>query len=197
MFTTTTIHLHHHRLLLFALTLLCLSTVTAAVKCYDCVGEDCVGQFCHGDYCMLSKYAPRWGTMEWGEPRTVKGCMSGPLLRKGVRNHCEAEEEEGEDVFTCFCDKNYCNGPKQVRKLDVEPIELYKCVCDGAHCKGRTCLGELCSYVVNHKTKETEQGCINASIPLIERRTAGACMMPPITGAMHHTIAKDAEALLK
>lgn len=54
----------------------------------------------------------------------------------------------------------------------------------------------MCSYVVNHKTKEFEQGCVNASVPLVERRSAGACMVPPITGAMHHTVAKSAEDLL-
>lgn len=33
-------------------------------------------------------------------------------------------------------------------------------------------------------------------MPLIERRSSGACMIPPITGAMHHTVAKTAEDLL-
>uniref|UniRef100_A0A0K0D323 SCP domain-containing protein n=1 Tax=Angiostrongylus cantonensis TaxID=6313 RepID=A0A0K0D323_ANGCA len=55
----------------------------------------------------------------------------------------------------------------------------------------------LCSYVVNHRTKEVEKGCVNASVPLVERRSMGACMIPPITGAMHHTVAKDASDLLK
>jgi hypothetical protein len=40
------------------------------------------------------------------------------------------------------------------------------------------------------------KGCVNASVPLVERRSAGACMIPPITGAMHHTVAKNAEDLL-
>lgn len=185
------------RLLRLGLALLCLSTTTAAVKCFDCVGEDCVGQFCHGDYCMVSRYAPRWGMAEWGEPQTIKGCMSGEMVRRDVREHCEASIEEGVDVFTCFCKTEYCNGAERVRKLKIEPVELYTCVCKGAHCKGNTCIGELCSFVLNHKSKQTEQGCINATVPLIERRTAGACMMPPITGAMHHSIAKDAQDLLK
>ncbi len=174
-----------------------LSAVATAVKCFDCVGDDCVSAFCEGEYCVVSKYAPRWGTAEWGEPRTIKGCMSGSMLRKDVRSHCEASVESGVEVFTCFCNEDYCNSPNKVDTLEIEPVELYTCVCDGAHCNGPTCKGELCSYVVNHKNKKTEQGCVNASIPLIERRTAGACMLPPITGAMHHTIAKDAEDLLK
>ncbi|EPB66838.1 hypothetical protein ANCCEY_14067, partial [Ancylostoma ceylanicum] len=64
------------------------------------------------------------------------------------------------------------------------------CVCSGKHCKEDTCIGEMCSYVINHRTKEIEQGCVNASVPLVERRSMGACMIPPITGAMHHTVAK-------
>jgi len=153
--------------------------------------------FCEGDYCVLSHYAPRWGTVEWDEPRVVKGCMTGKMLRSDVRSHCETADEDGEEVFTCFCDsKNYCNGDKATRKLEVQPVSLLTCVCDGRHCKGKTCIGELCSYVVNHKTKEVEQGCVNASVPLIERRSSGACMVPPITGAMHHTVAKTPEELL-
>uniref|UniRef100_A0A914C7I0 Uncharacterized protein n=1 Tax=Acrobeloides nanus TaxID=290746 RepID=A0A914C7I0_9BILA len=156
-----------------------------------------MGSFCEGDYCVLSHYAPRWGTIEWGDPKVVKGCMSGTMLRKDVRSHCEVADANGEDVFTCFCNnKDYCNGDKAVDKLDTEPVQLLTCACEGAHCKSPTCLGELCSYVVNHKTKQTEQGCVNASVPLVERRSAGACMIPPITGAMHHTVAKNAEDLL-
>ncbi|KAK6010511.1 hypothetical protein OSTOST_24461, partial [Ostertagia ostertagi] len=78
------------------------------------------------------------------------------------------------------------------------------CVCSGAHCKGETCLGELCSYVINHRTKEVEKGCVNASVPLVERRSMGSCMIPPITGAMHHysrqstgSMFQDASDLLK
>ncbi|KAI6233050.1 hypothetical protein M3Y99_00966200 [Aphelenchoides fujianensis] len=165
-----------------------------AVKCLDCVGRDCMGTFCHGDLCVLSHYAPRWGDIEWGKPQVVKGCLSGKMIRGDIQGHCEAADAEGEDIFTCFCDTDFCNG-KAVNRLEVEQVE---CVCNGPHCKGqKTCLGELCSHVTNHKTKEVEQGCVNASVPLIERRTAGACMIPPITGAMHHSVAKEAQDLLK
>lgn len=37
---------------------------------------------------------------------------------------------------------------------------------------------------------------MNASVPLIERRSADSCMIPPITGAMHHTVSKDPHELL-
>lgn len=105
--------------------------------------------------------------------------------------------EPFQDTFTCFCDTNNCNG-KAVRRLEVEQVDLVECVCKGSHCNGqKTCLGELCSYVTNHGTKEVEQGCVNASVPLVERRSAGACMIPPITGAMHHSVAKDAKELMK
>ncbi|KAI6208007.1 hypothetical protein M3Y96_00069100 [Aphelenchoides besseyi] len=167
-----------------------------AVKCLDCVGRNCMGSFCNGDLCVLSHYAPRWGDTEWGRPQVVKGCMSGKMLRTDVQSHCEAADSRGNDIFTCFCNTDFCNGA--VNKLEVEEVELLQCVCKGEHCDGReTCVGELCSYVTNHRTHEVEQGCVNASVPLIERRTIGACMIPPITGAMHHTVAKTAADLLK
>ncbi|RCN52221.1 hypothetical protein ANCCAN_01653 [Ancylostoma caninum] len=182
-----------------ALVLLSLLTATAsAVKCLDCVGKDCMGSFCEGDYCMLSQYAPRWGTIEWGKPEVVKGCMTGSLLRDDIRDHCETADEQGKEVFTCFCNgRDNCNGGRALQRLEVEPVELLTCVCSGKHCKDDTCIGEMCSYVINHRTKEIEQGCVNASVPLVERRSMGACMIPPITGAMHHTVAKDASDLLK
>ncbi|KAL6732824.1 hypothetical protein Aduo_003541 [Ancylostoma duodenale] len=380
-----------------ALVLLSLLSPTAsAVKCLDCVGKDCMGSFCEGDYCMLSQYAPRWGTIEWGKPEVVKGCMTGSLLRDDIRDHCETADEQGKvdirhcvapvitrysvalvitrysvapvitrysvapvitphcvapmgtqrcvapvdtrhcvtpvitrysvapvitrysvapvitlhcvapvitphcvasvitrysgapvitphcvapmgtqrcvapvdirhcvapvitlhcvapvitrysvapvitphcvapmgtqrcvapvdtrhcvapmgtlhcvapvitphcvasEVFTCFCNgRDNCNGGRALQRLEVEPVELLTCVCSGKHCKDDTCIGEMCSYVINHRTKEIEQGCVNASVPLVERRSMGACMIPPITGAMHHTVAKDASDLLK
>ncbi|KAK6042301.1 hypothetical protein COOONC_20194 [Cooperia oncophora] len=102
------------------------------------------------------------------------------------------------EKFTCFCNgRDNCNGGRALQKLEVETVELLTCVCSGSHCKGETCLGELCSYVINHRTKETERGCVNATVPIVERRSMGSCMIPPITGAMHHTVAKDASDLLK
>ncbi|CAI4230147.1 unnamed protein product [Auanema sp. JU1783] len=166
-----------------------------SVKCMDCVGIDCMGSFCYGEYCVISNYAPRWGTVEWGHPEVVKGCMNGTLLRSDIRDHCEVADID-DDPFTCFCNGHLCNG-KNTRKLEKEVVELVTCRCSGSHCRGKsTCSGEMCSYVINHRTKEIEQGCVNATVPLVERRSLGACMIPPITGAMHHTVAKDAESLL-
>ncbi|VDK68839.1 unnamed protein product [Litomosoides sigmodontis] len=174
----------------------CILPLCSAVKCLDCVGKNCMGTFCEGDYCMLGTYAPRWGTVEWGEPRTVKGCMSGRMLEKNIRSHCETADEDSEEPFTCFCNRDYCNNDKAIRRLESAVVPLITCVCRGAHCESRTCIGEMCSYVFNHRTKKSEQGCVNASVPLIERRSAGSCMIPPITGAMHHTISKDPHELL-
>lgn len=146
---------------------------------------------------MVSQYAPRWGSARWGEPEVVKGCASGKMLSQDVRSHCEFAEGSDEP-FTCFCNgKDLCNSRKSLRKIEREDVELVQCVCNGAHCKNdKTCVGELCTYVKNHKTKQVEQGCTNASVPLIERRAIGSCMAPPITGAMHHNVAKDAQSLL-
>ncbi|KAK6106699.1 hypothetical protein QQG55_25255 [Brugia pahangi] len=174
----------------------CFLPLCNAVKCLDCVGKDCMGTFCEGDYCMLGTYAPRWGTVEWGEPRTVKGCVSGRMLEKNIRSHCETADENGQEPFTCFCDRDYCNNDKAIRRLEISPVALITCVCKGAHCESKTCTGEMCSYVINHRTKKSEQGCVNSSVPLIERRSAGSCMIPPITGAMHHTVSKDPHELL-
>ncbi|TKR92457.1 hypothetical protein L596_007104 [Steinernema carpocapsae] len=186
------LRIHCVFLLLFAFVL----SGSDAVKCWDCVGKDCMGSFCEGEYCVMTEYAPRWGESAWGESKVVKGCMSGTMVRKDIRNHCEAVDDNGEEVFTCFCGKDYCNGPKRVQNLKVDAVPLVKCVCKGKHCRGRTCQGELCTYVKNLVTGETEQGCINASVPIVERRSVGACMVPPITGAMHHTLARSAEDLL-
>uniref|UniRef100_A0A915AWS4 Uncharacterized protein n=1 Tax=Parascaris univalens TaxID=6257 RepID=A0A915AWS4_PARUN len=173
-----------------------LADICESVKCLDCVGRDCMGTFCEGDYCLMANYAPRWGTIEWGEPRVVKGCISGKMLENNIRSHCETVDEFGEEIFTCFCDEDYCNGEKAIQRLQRTPVSLVTCICNGAHCTDKTCIGELCSYVINHRTHKSEQGCVNASVPLIERRSAGACMIPPITGAMHHTVSKDPHELL-
>uniref|UniRef100_A0AC35UEJ1 Activin_recp domain-containing protein n=1 Tax=Rhabditophanes sp. KR3021 TaxID=114890 RepID=A0AC35UEJ1_9BILA len=177
----------------------CLVNDCDATKCLDCVGEDCMGSFCEGDYCMVGSYAPRWGSTEWGKPTTVKGCLTGDMINPKLKDHCETAERDPSKLFACFCkDKQNCNASANQKKLPQQPISLLKCACKGSHCEGKKyCRGELCSYVVNHRTRAFEQGCINGSVPLIERRTAGACMMPPITGAMHHTLAKSAEDLVR
>jgi hypothetical protein len=70
--------------------------VVDAVKCLDCVGENCMGNFCEGDVCVMSHYAPRWGNVQWANPQVVKGCLSGKMVRKDIRSHCEAADAEGD-----------------------------------------------------------------------------------------------------
>ncbi|KAF1767130.1 hypothetical protein GCK72_007088 [Caenorhabditis remanei] len=177
--------LSHSSLLLFIAQI----TISDAVKCHDCVGMDCTGSFCNGDYCMMSQYAPRWGILPWEVSELVKGCVNGSMLAKDIRDHCEYAN--GSDKpFTCFCNgEDLCNTRGKLRKVEKEDVEFVQCVCDGAHCRTdeKTCIGEFCTYVINHATKQVEKGCTNASVPLIERRAIGSCMTPPITGAMHHT----------
>lgn len=76
--------------------------ISESVKCLDCIGKDCMGAFCEGDYCLLGTYAPRWGTIEWGEPRVVKGCISGKMLENDIRSHCESADEDGEVSYKFF-----------------------------------------------------------------------------------------------
>lgn len=59
--------------------------------------------------------------------------------------------------FTCFCDRDYCNSDKAIRRIETTTVPLITCVCKGAHCESRTCIGEMCSYVINHRTKQSEQ----------------------------------------
>lgn len=94
---------HISPLIALIVTLAALLTPTAAVKCLDCVGKNCMGDFCEGDYCVLSHYAPRWGTVEWGQPQVVKGCMSGTMLRKDVRSHCETADGNGDVSSSRLC----------------------------------------------------------------------------------------------
>lgn len=79
--------------------------------------------------------------MVWGEPKVVKGCLSGRMLRRDVRSHCETADEVGEvsgkvettngnktklkEPFTCFCDgKDYCNRDKAMQRLEIEPVQM-------------------------------------------------------------------------
>lgn len=90
------------KLLINLILLANLADVCESVKCLDCVGRDCMGTFCEGDYCVMANYAPRWGTIEWGEPRVVKGCMSGKMLENNIRSHCETVDEFGEVNVNIF-----------------------------------------------------------------------------------------------
>lgn len=99
--TTKGVTNYHQALRLWIKILLtiCFLPCCNTVKCLDCVGKDCMGTFCEGDYCILGTYAPRWGTVEWGEPRTIKGCISGRMLEKSIRSHCETADSDGEVLF--------------------------------------------------------------------------------------------------
>uniref|UniRef100_A0A914P5R3 Sodefrin-like factor n=1 Tax=Panagrolaimus davidi TaxID=227884 RepID=A0A914P5R3_9BILA len=184
--------------LLFSLPLLIIINFFAkieAVKCHDCVGINCTGQICEGDYCVSGHYLPKWGFfLEWIETKIVKGCMSGKMLKSDIQSQCETTfHQNGMKKSTCFCNsEDFCNGEKESEKHEIQDILLFTCICKGEHCKSPKCVGELCSYVINQKSGEYEQGCVNSSMPLIERRFAGSCMIPPATGAMHHWVSKNA-----
>ncbi len=161
-----------------------------ARRCVDCEGsEDCVSGQCQGDYCMTSILRPKLMSRNFGKAREIKGCVSGTLLRKNISSHCESYMEDQTLVSTCFCnEKDYCN--RNIRNTKKDPIRLVFCDCDGkAEGCGDSgaCLGEYCTLLRDSVSGDVlSRGCINSSLPLVERRGAGACMQPPITAPIHH-----------
>ncbi|CAJ0916208.1 unnamed protein product, partial [Mesorhabditis belari] len=188
-----------HLLLIISISISHFPESISAIKCASCEGERCRGKSCQGDYCVISRFVPRWGTVEYHKSMLVKGCMDGSLLREDIRDHCEVSEAD-EELFTCFCNgKDDCQAGSRWNKLKTEDVPLVKCECKGEHCDGDECIGELCTYV-EYKGKDgksVQKGCLNASIPILERRSVGACMVPPITGAMHHHMKSDPVDLLR
>lgn len=41
-----------------------------------------------------NRFLLRWGSHRWGEPQVVKGCLSGRMLDKDIRDHCEVNEDD-------------------------------------------------------------------------------------------------------
>ncbi|KRX87138.1 hypothetical protein T4E_4392 [Trichinella pseudospiralis] len=167
--------------------LLLLSTYTGrteAIKCFSCEGLHCVGDICEGQYCLVSSYASVWGQAQFGKATHVKGCINGTLLRRAVRSHCEFYSAG--DVKMCICDADYCNA--NVGDKLQQFVPFVRCRCDGEHCSSRhQCIGEYCSYVIDQTYRRRSRGCVNRTVPLIERRGVGACVQPPITGATVHS----------
>ncbi|KRZ10932.1 hypothetical protein T4B_2091, partial [Trichinella pseudospiralis] len=167
--------------------LLLLSTYTGrteAIKCFSCEGLHCVGDICEGQYCLVSSYASVWGQAQFGKATHVKGCINGTLLRRAVRSHCEFYSAG--DVKMCICDADYCNA--NVGDKQQQFVPFVRCRCDGEHCSSRhQCIGEYCSYVIDQTYRRRSRGCVNRTVPLIERRGVGACVQPPITGATVHS----------
>ncbi|KFD70121.1 hypothetical protein M514_02279, partial [Trichuris suis] len=174
------------------LLLLLLATVhwplARTVKCFTCEGLHCVGEICEGRYCLVSSYASVWGQTHFGQATHVKGCINGSLLRRSVRSHCEvySDGDSSEDIKMCICNADYCNA--NIGDKVREQVEFVTCRCEGSHCgSDKECVGEYCSYVYDSAKKKVHRGCVNRSVPLIERKGEGACMRPPITGATVHS----------
>uniref|UniRef100_A0A1I8BR21 Activin_recp domain-containing protein n=1 Tax=Meloidogyne hapla TaxID=6305 RepID=A0A1I8BR21_MELHA len=103
-----------------------------ALKCLDCVGRDCMGSTCTGDYCMISRYAPRWGTMVWGEPVIVKGCLSGRMIRGDMRSHCEVigdGKDEDEPITGAM--------HRTIAKIPDDLLYTESCACEGNNCNAK------------------------------------------------------------
>uniref|UniRef100_A0A5S6QDZ8 Activin types I and II receptor domain-containing protein n=1 Tax=Trichuris muris TaxID=70415 RepID=A0A5S6QDZ8_TRIMR len=175
-------------LLLFLLLTTFQWPLALTVKCFTCEGLHCVGEICEGRYCLVSSYASVWGQTHFGQATHVKGCINGSLLRRSVKSHCEvySEGDAAEDIKMCICNADYCNA--NIGDKVREHVEFVTCQCVGPHCgKNSECVGEYCSYVYDSARKEVHRGCVNRSVPLIERKGQGACMRPPITGATVHS----------
>ncbi|KAI6211080.1 hypothetical protein M3Y96_00395200 [Aphelenchoides besseyi] len=100
-------------------------------------------------------------------------------------------------VYSCVCQTPLCNG-RLATKLPREEIDYVECNCEGRHCEHPTCTGRSCTYVVNHLTMQTERGCSNLSIPILDRRVSGSfCSIPPLTGSLHTNVARTGDDLLQ
>jgi len=179
--------------------LLCLNghiSQISAVKCVSCVGRGCMRNVCDSDVCVSTYYAANWNEGGWFRARVVKGCMSGTMLNPYFQDHCETTKDgNGIPVQTCYCKSELCNGRLSSR-LPEEPMKFVECNCEGRQCREPICLGRFCTYVVNHLTMQTERGCSNLSIPLLDKRVGGACMSPPVSGALHTNVARTGDDLL-
>ncbi|KAI6222618.1 hypothetical protein M3Y95_00912600 [Aphelenchoides besseyi] len=171
--------------------------VVHAVKCVGCTGLKCMTKACEGDICVSSFYAPKWNEVTWSKSRAVYGCLSGNMTNSAFRDHCDTTTDElGRTVYSCVCQTPLCNG-RLATKLPREEIEYVECNCEGRHCEHPTCTGRSCTYVVNHLTMQTERGCSNLSIPILDRRVSGSvCSIPPLTGSLHTNVARTGDDLL-
>ncbi|KAI6174357.1 hypothetical protein M3Y98_01181500 [Aphelenchoides besseyi] len=169
-----------------------------AVKCVGCTGLKCMTKACEGDICVSSFYAPKWNEVTWSKSRAVYGCLSGNMTTSAFRDHCETTTDElGRTVYSCVCQTPLCNG-RLATKLPREEIDYVECNCEGRHCEHPTCTGRSCTYVVNHLTMQTERGCSNLSIPILDRRVSGSfCSIPPLTGSLHTNVARTGDDLLQ
>ncbi|CAJ0574310.1 unnamed protein product, partial [Mesorhabditis spiculigera] len=147
-------------------------------------------------FTIALKFAPRWGSVEFGKETVIKGCLRGAGIADGIPDNCEVSEGD-ETPISCLCDgtKN-CNGAAKLEKAEKAFIPLVSCHCQGPHCRGKKCLGEMCTYVKDLKSGEVHKGCANATLPFIERRAIGVCTMPPMSGAFHHYKAAKLEKLM-
>ncbi|GMT28786.1 hypothetical protein PFISCL1PPCAC_20083, partial [Pristionchus fissidentatus] len=192
--------LSHGRFLFFSLVLLSISSSSLAVICDSCEGEDCLAD-CEGDYCIQTTFNPKWGQRSLiDSKKRVKGCLKNDMIVKGLKPRCDQYSKSGKTEF-CICNTKKCTSGQKLDKLKTEKIEKITCECVGAHCKDRnTCEGDVCTYVVDYripKKKTITKGCMDLSIPVFERRMIGSCMVPPLTGAMHHENITNVNDLFK
>lgn len=150
--------------------------ISDGVKCAQCIGPTCDGPKCNGDYCMVSKFS---------FDKTIKGCISGGLLKKTLNDHCERFEGIQDDFQMCLCnDAHNCNTNIYRDGNKIENLKLSRCACTGTNCTSNVCIGEFCTYSFN-ENDAVVKGCSNQTMPLIDRIIEGACVTPQIS--MMHT----------
>uniref|UniRef100_A0A1I8BLD8 AWS domain-containing protein n=1 Tax=Meloidogyne hapla TaxID=6305 RepID=A0A1I8BLD8_MELHA len=80
----------------------------------------------------MSRYAPRWGTMVWGEPVIVKGCLSGRMIRGDMRSHCEVigdGKDEDEPITGAM--------HRTIAKIPDDLLYTESCACEGNNCNAK------------------------------------------------------------
>uniref|UniRef100_A0A8R1U5J1 Activin types I and II receptor domain-containing protein n=1 Tax=Pristionchus pacificus TaxID=54126 RepID=A0A8R1U5J1_PRIPA len=155
-----------------------------AVECDSCEGKECTKSGCSGDYCISSYSTPRFGS-EVDDRILVKGCLSGEMLTRNIKSQCY-ENEDNEEV--CICNKNKCTTTGK-KKLKRETIEKVTCACTGGTKNGCNkqgkCKGDLCYWTEQIDLEKVTKGCMDVTVPFLERRSIDSCMLPPMSGSMH------------
>ncbi|GMT00784.1 hypothetical protein PENTCL1PPCAC_22958, partial [Pristionchus entomophagus] len=166
--------------------LISLIPSSIGLTCHSCEGVNCKEGECQGDYCVSSYYNPKWGGQSLLSKRTlVKGCFNGTMLANNINSHCIFNTDTQSNEM-CICNSEMCTSKKQkMGKVEREKVTC-KCSKEAKGCDKGKCTGDLCTWTksINGKSKPI-MGCMDYSLPVLERRAIDSCMLPPMVGSMH------------